>query len=86
MWTSTNGVKFHLTSPLDVSVVKGRITFFCNFNQTVFTKNKGMLKDNKPQATHHPVLAISLLGKHLYHKCQNYFFVSIYHMYDNKRQ
>lgn len=52
MWTSTNGVRFHLTSPLDVSVVKGRITFFCNFNQTVFTKNKGMLKDNKPQATH----------------------------------
>lgn len=37
-------IKFYLTSTLDESVVKGRILFFGNFNQAVFTKNKGMLK------------------------------------------
>lgn len=37
-------IKFYLTSPLDESVVKERILFFGNFNQAVFTKNKGMLK------------------------------------------
>lgn len=37
-------IKFYLTSPLDESVVKERILFFGNFNQAVFTTNKGMLK------------------------------------------
>lgn len=69
-------IKFYLTSPLDESVVKERILFFGNFNQAVFTTNKGMLKTINYKLPTSPCYFTA--KKNLYHKCQNYSVDSIY--------